>query len=149
MLRWSILCKPAYLHELPFCNNACRCGSPYVDKTCIIHTWIQSGHMIMCAHASPESAYVCDMHDTCVALKFWVTWSKEERILLPQRSKIQKLLEHAPGFPVWVAFGNYLVSESAVAATKVVLFFKVQLRLLWPLHFCLFPMNLFVQKWPN
>ena len=88
MFRWSILCKPTYLHELPYCNNTHRYGSPYVDKTCIIHTWIQSGHMHV--HACPKSAYVCDMHDKHVTLKFWATWSEEEeRILLSQRSKFK------------------------------------------------------------
>ena len=118
MLRWSILCKTASLHEPLYYNNTHRCGSLYVDKTCIIHTWIQSGHMHV--HACPKSAYVCDMHDKHVAWKFWAIWSEEEeeRILLSQRSKIQKLLEHAPRFPIWVAFGNYLhvVSESLLAS---------------------------------
>ena len=26
----------------------------------------------MCAYACPEGAHVCDMRDTCVALKLWV-----------------------------------------------------------------------------
>ena len=71
-LRWSILCRPTYLHRLPFCNITHWCESPlYVDKVFKIHTWIQSGHMHVhmctCMHTCAQKVHMC------VVLNFWVT----------------------------------------------------------------------------
>ena len=72
VLNWSILCRPAFLHKLPICNNTHGCGSPYVDKACTIHTWIQSGHMHVNVYTQVHTRILkVHMHMTHMT---WVLW---------------------------------------------------------------------------